>query len=183
MLYQPDIQNKNIGSSKGSCGRKKAQCWKVKGKVKCTLVQALRLCTGRTAYRGSRGITLPFHDHATRRCEGSASRPGRFLPGKDPVPIVQEAGWAPGPVWISAENLAHTGIRSPDRPSRSVIAIPTTLPGPLTYAAFLHFKPFIQVIYGLYQVTNEQFTIIVVSTAFIYRVIYRVFFLTRECMS
>ena len=32
--------------------------------------------------------------------EGSASRPGRSLPpGKDPVPIVQEAGWVPGPVW------------------------------------------------------------------------------------
>jgi len=22
-----------------------------------------------------------------------------FTPGKDPIPIVQEAGWAPGPVW------------------------------------------------------------------------------------
>ena len=31
-------------------------------KVKCTLVQALRLCTGRTAHRGSRGIALLFHD-------------------------------------------------------------------------------------------------------------------------
>jgi len=30
--------------------------------VKCTLVQALRLCTGRTAHRGSRGIALLFHD-------------------------------------------------------------------------------------------------------------------------
>jgi hypothetical protein len=33
-----------------------------------------------------------------------------FTPGKDPVPIVQEAGWAPGPVWTGAENLAPTGI-------------------------------------------------------------------------
>jgi hypothetical protein len=31
-------------------------------KVKCTLVQALRLCTGRTAHRRSRGIALLFHD-------------------------------------------------------------------------------------------------------------------------
>jgi hypothetical protein len=31
-----------------------------KGKVKCTLVQALRLCTGRTVHRVSRGIALPF---------------------------------------------------------------------------------------------------------------------------
>jgi hypothetical protein len=50
--------------------------------------------------------------------EWSASRPGRSLPpGMIPVPIVQEAGWAPGPVWTGAENLALTGIRSPDRPA------------------------------------------------------------------
>ena len=35
-------------------------------KVKCTLVRALRLCTGRTAHIGSRGIALLFHDHDTR---------------------------------------------------------------------------------------------------------------------
>jgi len=40
---------------------------KVKVKVKFTLVQALRLYTGRTAHRGSRGIALPFHDRCTRR--------------------------------------------------------------------------------------------------------------------
>jgi len=51
--------------------------------------------------------------------QGSASRPGRPYPGKDPVPIAQEAGWAPGPVWTGAENLASTGIRSPDRPARN----------------------------------------------------------------
>jgi len=33
-----------------------------KVKLKCTLVQALRLCTGRTAHRGSRGIALRFRD-------------------------------------------------------------------------------------------------------------------------
>ena len=33
-------------------------------------------------------------------------RSGRFTPRKDPVPIVQEAGWSPGPVWTGAENLA-----------------------------------------------------------------------------
>jgi hypothetical protein len=37
-------------------------------------------------------------------------------PGDDPVPIVQEAAWVPGPVWTGVENLAPTGIRSPDRP-------------------------------------------------------------------
>ena len=50
---------------------------------------------------------------------GQRHAPAGFTPGKDPVPIVQEAGWAPGPVWTGAENLAPTGIRSPDRPARS----------------------------------------------------------------
>jgi hypothetical protein len=60
-----------------------------KVKVKCTLVQALRLCTGRTTHRGSRVIALPFLDHGTRGGEGSASRLGSFLPpGKHPVPIL-----------------------------------------------------------------------------------------------
>ena len=56
--------------------------YKVK-KVNCTIVQALRLCTGCMVHRGSRGIALPFHGHDNRRCEGSASRPGRsLLPGR-----------------------------------------------------------------------------------------------------
>ena len=38
-----------------------------KVKVKCVLVQALRLCTGRTAHSGSRGIALLFLDHGTSR--------------------------------------------------------------------------------------------------------------------
>ena len=42
-----------------------------------------------------------------------------FTPGKDPVPIVYDAGWTPGPVWTGAENLALKVIRSPDRPARS----------------------------------------------------------------
>jgi hypothetical protein len=40
-------------------------------------------------------------------------------PRKDPVPIVQEAGLAPGPVWTGAENLAPTTIQSPYHPARS----------------------------------------------------------------
>jgi hypothetical protein len=44
-----------------------------KVKVKCALVQALRLYTGRMAHRGSRGIVLLFHDHGSRRGKGSAS--------------------------------------------------------------------------------------------------------------
>ena len=41
----------------------------------------------------------------------STPHTGHFPPGKDPVPIVQDAGWAPGPVWTDAENLTSIGIR------------------------------------------------------------------------
>jgi len=57
---------------------------------------------------------------------GQHHAPAGLYPGKDPVPIVQEVGWAPGPVWTGAENLAPIGIPSPDRPARS-----QSLPGPL----------------------------------------------------
>jgi hypothetical protein len=49
----------------------------------------------------------------------STPRPGCFTLGKDPVPIVKEDWWAPRPVWTGAENLAPTGIRSLERPTRS----------------------------------------------------------------
>jgi len=48
---------------------------------------------------------------------GQRHAPAAPYPGKDPVPIVQEAGWASEPVWTGAENLAPTGIGSPDRQS------------------------------------------------------------------
>ena len=86
---------------------------------KCILVQALRLSTGRTAHRGSIDVALAFLDHCTRRGWGVSVTPRPLLtPGKDQVPIVQEDGWAPVPVWTGAENFAYTGIRSPDRPAR-----------------------------------------------------------------
>ena len=51
--------------------------------------------------------------NGTRRGWGVSVTPRPpFTSRKDPVPIVQEAGWAPGPVWTGAKNLAHTGIRS-----------------------------------------------------------------------
>ena len=62
--------------------------------------------------------------------EWSAARPGRTLPpGKDTVLILQEAGWAPGPVWTGGKSRPHWDS-IPDRPARSSVAIPTELPGP-----------------------------------------------------
>ena len=51
--------------------------------------------------------------------EWSAARPGRTLPpGKDPVPILQGAGWTPRPVWTGGKPLPHRDS-IPDRPARS----------------------------------------------------------------
>jgi hypothetical protein len=50
---------------------------------------------------------------------GQGHAPPAFTPGKDLVPILQGPGWVPGPVWIGAEYLAPTGIRSPDLPALS----------------------------------------------------------------
>ena len=50
-------------------------------------------------------------DVRTRRGWGVSVTPRQHLtPGKDQVPIVQEAGWASGPVWTDAENLVPPGF-------------------------------------------------------------------------
>jgi hypothetical protein len=69
--------------------------------------------------KAHRGINLHSLTSAIDRGGWSTPRPGRITPRKDPVPIVQETVWAPGPVWTGVEYLAHTGIRSPDRSARS----------------------------------------------------------------
>ena len=43
---------------------------------------------------------------------------------RDPVPVVQGDGRAPGPVWVAAQKLVHTGIRSPDREARTQYNFP-----------------------------------------------------------
>jgi len=114
------LQNWNSPTLRDVSGTEPARLSIFMVKVKCTLLQAPWLCTGRAAHGGSRGIALPFLDHGTRRGWGVSVTPRPlFTLEKDPVPIVQEAGWAPGPVWTGAENLAPTGIQSPDRPARS----------------------------------------------------------------
>ena len=64
---------------------------------------------------------------------GQRHAPAALNPGKDSIPIVQEAGWAPGSVWTGAENPTQIGIRSPDRPAHSSVPVPTELPVPPSY--------------------------------------------------
>jgi len=75
----------------------------------------------RVARRVGRGIALLFHDRSTRRGWAVSSTPRpHFTPGKDPVPILQEARWAPGSVWTGGKSLAHRDS-IPDRPARSSV--------------------------------------------------------------
>ena len=83
----------------------KNKCCKVPRFVVCFVkVRWSRYRPG-VAQRVGRGIALLFHDRCTRRgwLVSSTPRP-HFTPGKDPVPILQEAGWAPGLVWRSGKS-------------------------------------------------------------------------------
>ena len=56
-----------------------------------------------------------------------------FTPRKDPVHIVQEAGWHPGPVWTGVENLAPHRYSIPGPSSPQPVAIPTIATRPTGY--------------------------------------------------
>jgi hypothetical protein len=73
-----------------------------------------------TAQRGSRGLALLLLNLGARWRWVANTTPWPLYPWeREPVPIVQQAVWAPWPVWTGAENLAPTGIRSLDRPAPS----------------------------------------------------------------
>ena len=73
----------------------------------------------RVVQRVGRGIALLFHDRGTRRGWKVSSTPRPdFTPGKDPVPIAQEAVWSPGPVWTGGKSRPHRDS-IPDRPTHS----------------------------------------------------------------
>jgi len=50
---------------------------------------------------------------------GQHHSPALYPRKRDPVPIVQGAGWVTVSVWTGAENLASAGIQSPGRPTPS----------------------------------------------------------------
>jgi len=88
----------------------------VQKKLKLNVKRCSRYRSG-VAQRVGTGIALLFHDRGTRRgwVVSSTPRP-HFTTGKDPVPILQEAGWAPGPVWTGGKSRPHRDS-IPDRPT------------------------------------------------------------------
>ena len=86
--------------------------------VKKVKVQWCRYRPG-VAQRVGRGITLLFHDRDTRWGWAVNSTPRmHFTPGEDPVPILLEAGWAPGLVLTDGKSRLHQDS-IPDSPASS----------------------------------------------------------------
>ena len=75
------------------------------------------------AQRGSRGTALFILNFGARWSWTVIATPRPLYPWKRAlVPIVQEAGWAPGPVRKYVEkikSLATTGVQIPYRPART----------------------------------------------------------------
>jgi hypothetical protein len=70
---------------------------------------------------------------------GQRHAPAALIP---PVPIGQEAGWAPEPVWTQGYRknplpLPEIEPRSPGRPARSQTLYRLSYPGPCTHAVAL----------------------------------------------
>ena len=81
--------------------------------INCTLVQALRVCTGRAAYRGVEVQLYPFMTTALEGGEESASRPGRSLPPrKTQYPLYRR----------------HSGPQGWSRQVRKILPLPGFIP-------------------------------------------------------
>jgi hypothetical protein len=64
----------------------------------------------------------------------NATRRPLYPPEKNRYPLCGRL-WAPGPIWTGAENIAPTGIRSPDCPARSESLNRLSYPGPQLHLA------------------------------------------------
>ena len=67
-----------------------------------------------------RGGVIALNDSQLGTRKVVSTTPRLLYPGNDPVPTVREAGWSSGTVSMGLENLAPTGIPSPDRPAGRV---------------------------------------------------------------
>jgi hypothetical protein len=77
---------------------------------------------------GDRGIELLFLDLGARRVWVVSTTPRSLYPRENPVPIAQEVGWAPGPVWTWAIMYLYLRVYkskgTPNRPEGAPTALP-----------------------------------------------------------
>jgi len=106
--------------------------------VNCTLVQALRLFTSRTAYRGSRGIALLFHDQVTRWWRAVSVKPRPlFTTGLTRYPLYRRLGGPQGrsgqmrkispPSRLDARTVQPVASRCTDYDTRPTLTTSGTL--------------------------------------------------------
>jgi hypothetical protein len=91
------------------------------------------------AQRGIRGIASLIRDLGTEMGWVVSTTPQPLYSREDPVPIVQEAGSAPGPVWMCTKNLTPTRIRSPDHPARGQSLYRLSYPSPCFMVHMVNF--------------------------------------------
>ena len=120
----------DVSVNDGSHIRRLSRTIIIKVKVKCTLVQALRLCTGRTAHRGSRVIAVLFLDHGIRRVRGQRHALAALYPrGKPGTHCTGD--WVGPRAGLDRYGKSRPNRDSiPDCPASSSVAIPTELRGP-----------------------------------------------------
>jgi hypothetical protein len=96
--------------------------------ILCMCMQVFRSHPSRD--RGEVAVWLQSIQNPALVCVGGHYHAsGRFIPGKDPVPIVQGAGWASGWHGRSEKFSPPAGIRSPDRPTHSESLCRLSYPG------------------------------------------------------
>ena len=98
-------------------------------KVKCSLVQTLRLCTGRTAYRESTGIVLLFHDQRHQKGVRGYRHAQAALYTREKPGTHCTGGWVCPRAILDRCGKSRTHRDSiPGPSSPQPVAIPTELP-------------------------------------------------------
>ena len=103
----------------GSSCKKFKTCWFITDHIRGKCKGKVHPITGHEDPEGEQmySSTLPSTSALDGGWVVNATPRQLYHPGKDPVPIVQEAGWAPGQGWTGAENLAHRdSISGPTSP-------------------------------------------------------------------
>jgi len=105
--------------------------------VKVTLVQALRLCTGRTADRGSRDTALLFLDHGTRRGVRDQRHAPAALYPRERTGIYCTGGWVDLRAGLDrwGKSRLHRYSIPRDRPARSQSLYWQSYPAHLSHEA------------------------------------------------
>jgi hypothetical protein len=75
----------------------------------------------------------------------------------DPVPRLQEAKLASGPVWIDSQNLATSGVRTPDRPAHSKSLYRLSYPQCLQFGPHSALLTQVPRLHACYQVSHYTF--------------------------